>query len=180
MLPTVDPLHVVKRDGSEEPFDIKKLTYSVAGALADAREDTAFAAALAQAAAWHLHRDRAPRVRSAELAYLMQRALEQVGQSWAAMCYANQAARRAAGRRRLRVLPTARATCPARVWDRRRWTQHIRHHGLSPSLARSLVSRVERHLLRLGLSPVSEVLIRELFACELRSCAWPQARAVAT
>ena len=36
MLPTMRVLHVVKRDGSEEPFDIQKLIRSAAGALTDA------------------------------------------------------------------------------------------------------------------------------------------------
>lgn len=169
MLPTLCALRVVKRDGSEEPFDTHKLTHSLAAALAEAGEDVAAAPLLAEALAWHLHAEGSDRVRSEELAYRLQRVLEQVGRPIAAICHAREAVRRAASRRRLRVLPAAGKPRPAQPWDRRRWVRHICRLGLSGEQARRLVSRVERQLLRLGLNPVSEVLVRELLACGRQS-----------
>jgi hypothetical protein len=169
MLPTLCALRVVKRDGSEEPFNTRKLTQSLAAALAEAGDDVAAAPLLAEALAWHLHAEGGDQVRSDELAYRLQRVLEQVGRPAAAICFAREAAQRASSRRRLRVLPAEGAPPLPQPWDRRRWVQHICRLGLTGEQARRLVNRVERHLLRLGLNPVSEILVRELVACERQS-----------
>jgi transcriptional regulator NrdR family protein len=169
MLRTIPQPHVVKRDGREEPFNIDKLIASVAAALADAGEEMLYARPVCEAVAWCVRQDGSASVRSDDLAYLVRQALEQVGMTRSSLLFAQEAARRAEGREHLRVVCERRGARYTQPWSRRRWVRDILRRGVSANAARSLVSRVERRLLQLGLNPVTEVLVRELLACERRA-----------
>jgi transcriptional regulator NrdR family protein len=168
MLRTMTQPNVVKRDGREEPFNIEKLAASVAGALADAGEETLYARPVCEAVAWCIRQDSSAAIRSDDLAYLLRQALEQVGMTRSSLLFAREAARRAEGRQHLRVVCERRGARYTQPWNRRRWVRAVLRRGVNANTARSLVNRVERRLLRLGLNPVTEVLVRELLACERR------------
>lgn len=159
---------VRKGDGTQEPFDLRKLRRSLAAAMAACQYDERFAESLAQAVLLHLTDWKDRRPPSTE--YIFRCVREVLTETGLADVARQLCLHRRTRSQRRRGMTVVGGDGPgsARPWAKGAVCTALREaHGLTPSVARILAGEIETRVMALNYELISAGLVAELIQSEL-------------
>ena len=171
MNPQHEPLCIRKRDGSTEPFDVRKLRRVLLRALREARQPGYYAEPLAEAIAIHLSGDEGPRPASSAYVFeCCQAVLRETGLRPVARALVRHRRRRQRRRRATQVRRCGTRGAALEPWRREHVVASLeRRFGLSRAAARIVSCDIEQRVLSLGYRVVDSELIEAIVRNELRA-----------
>jgi hypothetical protein len=163
------PVVLVKADGSDEAFSLRKLQSRLETIMQTANRDPWLAEPLAKAVASHIRERNRQGAPSTE--YIFQCVVSvlrqtQLGDVADRMC--GHRRRRREMRKRIRVIDFQKWPHSEKGWNKGEVYEWLRsRHGVGDEAARVLAGRIEEQVFRLGYHKVSATLIAELGQSEM-------------
>ena len=168
MVPPDSPRRVVKRDGSEQPFDILRLTETLQACLAAVGEDTLLAEQFSSTLNVRLE-SMAAVIASEQLAMEVVSMLEEYGCRSAAQAYSWYRQEEERLVQELRVHSRKGEKSRSAPWDRERLALSLmRDRYLESSLSREVARSAERRLVAMGMRHLTSRLVAALCENECR------------
>ncbi len=162
-------LHVTKRDGTTEVFEMAKLRRSIAAAMRDCGYDEAICDPLARAVKVHL--DEIDRSKPATTEYIfrcVRSVLQQTGLEDVSQELSHKARLRDRARRSIRVVGSDIGRRNSVAWRKRELvTNLMERYELRRSVSRYLAGQVEQRVFALNYRLVSKTLLAELVKNEV-------------